>query len=352
MGFVYLLLHPIQAFQAYRFRRSTQNDISNELDVYKHLKNTSRSFYLVIMQLEGELQISIAYFYVMLRMLDTFEDEIPVHAQSMYLMYDFVTYFGKEDIEEMNAFIHDNTTIINEFVENPHERELFHAMPDLFRHYLETVSKELRTIICDCMQVMVDGMMTFNNADIQTKDDLDKYCYHVAGVVGENLTKIYHKCMSPTKHISNDLSVHCGLFLQKTNLIRDVYKDIQEDRMFWPRELFSELLHIDNEVDLADNPGRVFILNEMVRNTVHQHFDHVLVYLSLIEDSSYFKFVAIPQIMALQTLLLVYDNPLTFVEKVRIPSRILTGSLSFHCSDYGAFERKAQSLLQKFDFYD
>lgn len=41
----------------------------------------------------------------------------------------------------------------------------------------------------------------------------------------------------------DDLSNHMGLFLQKTNIIRDYLEDIVEEpapRMFWPREIWGQ----------------------------------------------------------------------------------------------------------------
>ena len=40
----------------------------------------------------------------------------------------------------------------------------------------------------------------------------------------------------------DDLANHMGLFLQKTNIIRDYLEDIMEEpapRMFWPREIWG-----------------------------------------------------------------------------------------------------------------
>jgi farnesyl-diphosphate farnesyltransferase len=36
----------------------------------------------------------------------------------------------------------------------------------------------------------------------------------------------------------DDLSNSMGLFLQKTNIIRDYLEDINEKRIFWPREVW------------------------------------------------------------------------------------------------------------------
>lgn len=44
-------------------------------------------------------------------------------------------------------------------------------------------------------------------------------------------------------HDMDDLANHMGLFLQKTNIIRDYLEDILEEpapRMFWPREIWGK----------------------------------------------------------------------------------------------------------------
>ena len=64
-----------------------------------------------------------------------------------------------------------------------------------------------------------------------------QYCHYVAGLVGIGLSRLFaasqleDECVGQDEHLANSL----GLFLQKTNIIRDYLEDINEDRQFWPK---------------------------------------------------------------------------------------------------------------------
>ncbi len=48
----------------------------------------------------------------------------------------------------------------------------------------------------------------------------------------------------------DDLSNSMGLFLQKTNIIRDYLEDINDKRIFWPREIWA--IYADKLEDFKD----------------------------------------------------------------------------------------------------
>ena len=114
-----------------------------------------------------------------------------------------------------------------------------------------------------------------------------------------------------------------GLFLQKTNIIRDIFEDVQDldpPRVFWPREafapVFKPLLGYESEeqVDITDLmlpehlDASVSVLNSLVRNALG-HIPDCFDYLGRIKHAENFKFCAIPQVMAVATLAACYNNP-------------------------------------------
>ena len=48
------------------------------------------------------------------------------------------------------------------------------------------------------------------------------------------------------------------------------------------------------------------------------HVQDCLIYLSVLRDQSVFNFCAIPQVMAIATLALVYRNPLVFTRNIKM----------------------------------
>lgn len=65
-----------------------------------------------------------------------------------------------------------------------------------------------------------------------------QYCHYVAGLVGVGLSKLFSasKLEDPEVGQDTELANSMGLFLQKTNIIRDYLEDMQEGRAFWPQE--------------------------------------------------------------------------------------------------------------------
>lgn len=85
----------------------------------------------------------------------------------------------------------------------------------------------------DLLYAVIDGMrMDMEVVRIQTFDELQKYCYHVAGVVGLCCIHIW----GFTDDRAKDLAIDCGLAFQLTNILRDVDEDLQMQRIYLPAE--------------------------------------------------------------------------------------------------------------------
>ena len=138
--------------------------------------------------------------------------------------------------------------------------------------------------------------------------------------------------------------------MRQTNITRDFLEDIIEGRIFWPEEVWSRYTaKLDNFRDPSNSKEAVQCLNHLITNalshipdclevepTPHTH-THTLPalrrappltrtlallmhtqYLNKIKDSQNFAFCAIPQVMAMATLSLCYNNPEVFATKVKI----------------------------------
>lgn len=60
--------------------------------------------------------------------------------------------------------------------------------------------------------------------------------------MGEGLSRLWvaHGDEDPLVSLDTRLSYDMGLFLQKTNIIRDYLEDLVEGRAFWPREIWAQ----------------------------------------------------------------------------------------------------------------
>jgi phytoene synthase len=90
-----------------------------------------------------------------------------------------------------------------------------------------------RHIPHEYLLAVLDGVRTdLDSPQIQTFEDLSRYCYQVAGAVG--LCCIHIWGYSHTQAIP--LAVDCGLAFQLTNILRDLGEDARIGRCYIPRE--------------------------------------------------------------------------------------------------------------------
>jgi len=169
---------------------------------------------------------------------------------------------------------------------------------------------------------MGEGMAQFLEKEINTMDDYNDYCWFVAGLVGEGLSHLFIASGREDPAVNNfSLYRSMGLFLQKVNITRDFYEDMNapsKPRMFYPKAIWSKYGNsLQDFLVPANINSAVKCLNEMVTDAMG-HAPQVLEYLALLKDPFIFRFCAIPQVMAIATLLEVYNNPVVFRGEVKI----------------------------------
>lgn len=109
-----------------------------------------------------------------------------------------------------------------------------------------------------------------------------------------------------------------GLFLQKTNIIRDYLEDLHEGRTWWPEEVWSKYAGtLESLAQPQTRAQAVQCLNHLVTDAL-SHIPDVFSYMSQLRNQSVFNFCAIPQVMAVATLALCFNNPNVFTGVVKI----------------------------------
>ncbi|CAB4252616.1 similar to Saccharomyces cerevisiae YHR190W ERG9 Farnesyl-diphosphate farnesyl transferase (squalene synthase) [Maudiozyma barnettii] len=281
---------------------------------YKLLKLTSRSFAAVIMELNPELRNAVMLFYLILRALDTVEDDMSIaHDIKVPLLRDFHKKLSLDDWSfDGNSPDEKDRAVLTEFNSILHE---FHRLNREYREVIIKITKEMGNGMAD---YILDE--EFNLNGVQTIKDYDMYCHYVAGLVGDGLTHlmIIARFASPELIKRPELFESMGLFLQKTNIIRDYAEDIEAGRSFWPKEVWSIYGEKLTDFQSAKNTKQgVFCINHLVLNAL-EHVTDVLTYLSSIQEQSSFQFCAIPQVMAIATLALVFNNENVLHTNVKI----------------------------------
>ncbi|GFP85928.1 squalene synthase [Phtheirospermum japonicum] len=346
---VAILRHPDELYPMVKLKlavRSAMKQIPAEPHwqfCYSMLHKVSRSFAFVIQQLDIDLRNAICIFYLILRALDTVEDDtsiaaevkVPILTAFFHHIYDRTWHFacGTEDFKIlMDGFHHVSTAFL-----------------ELGSGYQEAIE--------DITMRMGAGMAKFIYKEVETIDDYDEYCHYVAGLVGLGLSKIFH-ASGKEDLVSDNLPNSIGLFLQKTNIIRDYLEDINEipkSRMFWPRQIWSKYVNKLEDLKYEENSVKaVQCLNDMVSNAL-LHAEDCLKCISSMRDPAIFRSCAIPQVIAIGTLALCYNNIQVFRGAVNM-RRGLAAKLidrTKTMSDvYGAFYEFSCMLKSKVDDND
>ena len=153
----------------------------------------------------------------------------------------------------------------------------------------------------------------------------NRYCHFVAGLVGEGLSRLFVASELESPKLEKDLFTadQMGLFLQKTNIIRDYLEDFVDGRAFWPQTVWKKysksgnLSYFADQSNVENRDASIKCLNELVVDALTLVPD-CLTYLSKLKNPEIFRFCAIPQVMAIATLESLYSNKNVFTGVVKI----------------------------------
>uniref|UniRef100_A0A8C8VI49 Squalene synthase n=1 Tax=Pelusios castaneus TaxID=367368 RepID=A0A8C8VI49_9SAUR len=284
-----------------------QDALSDSLQTcYRYLSQTSRSFAAVIRALDGELRHAVCIFYLVLRALDTVEDDMTISLETKVpMLHDFHSYLYQPDWRYLES--------------KEKDKQVLEDFPTISLEF-RNLAKVYRDVIADICHKMGAGMAEFLEKKVESQQEWDKYCHYVAGLVGIGLSRLFSasELEDPIVGQDTELANSMGLFLQKTNIIRDYAEDQLEGREFWPREVWSRYVKKLSDLAKPENIDvAVQCMNELITNALH-HVPDVLTYLSRLKNQSVFNFCAIPQVMAIATLAACYNNKQVFRGVVKI----------------------------------
>ncbi|KAF7159663.1 hypothetical protein CNMCM5623_005043 [Aspergillus felis] len=351
----YYLFHPSELRSILQWKiwhnpvheRDESKESETAKTCFKFLDLTSRSFSAVIKEVHPELLLPICIFYLTLRGLDTIEDDtsIPLETKEPLLR-------GFKDILEQDGWTFNGN--------RPEEkdRELLVQFHNVITEF-KKLKPAYKAVIKDITDKMGNGMADYcrkaalDDASVKTVEEYDLYCWYVAGLVGEGLTRLIVEAEfgNPALLKRTELYKSMGLFLQKTNIIRDIREDFDDGRQFWPKEIWSK--HVTDFADLFKPENREAALNcssEMVLNAL-EHAEECLFYLAGLREQSVFNFCAIPQSMAIATLSLCFRNPTMFERNIKITKgeacQLMMESTQNLRILYEAFRRYAREIHKK-----
>ncbi|UCF95376.1 MAG: phytoene/squalene synthase family protein [Desulfobacterales bacterium] len=208
------------------------------------LQGVSRSFALTIPQLPAGLRRPVTIAYLLCRIVDTIEDEETLSiAQKRLLFHEFREVVAGKLAPHGFA---DRFYPLLSGRTLPAEKELICNTPAVMQTFF-SFNVTQQAVLRRCVTVMSTGMLKFQEIKgrhgLQNLSQLNNYCYHVAGVVGEMLTDLFCEY---SEEIANNreklfgLAASFGQGLQMTNILKDLWDDRERGACWLPQDLFRE----------------------------------------------------------------------------------------------------------------
>jgi 4,4'-diapophytoene synthase len=312
------------------------------------LLGVSRTFALTIPQLPTGLRQAVTNAYLLCRIADTIEDDPLLDADTKDRFHSaflqaVATGCGADDFATELAPLLAPSTLAAEvelIEESPRVLEITRAM-----------HPRQRIAIQRCLDTMSHGMADFersrNREGLADVAEYEHYCYFVAGVVGEMLTELF--CDYSTEIDANrdqlaPRAVSFGLGLQMTNILKDIWDDLEHGTCWLPRDVFER--HGYDLTGLAANhtgngPAFAASMHDLVE-IARGHLNEALAYTLAIPKSEpgIRRFLIWAVLLAVSTLGKISDNPLfssgtqVKVSRPRVAA-IVAGSSALIRSDEG-----------------
>ncbi len=277
------------------------------------LKLQSRSFAIPILGLDAYLQIPIMVEYNLNKTIDTIEDSLTLEPDE------------KKDL--IQEFCH---SLSYGCVSAKLKRRMIALTPKderyVFLNYGSTIHlfnslsvKEQELAYTQTLE-MAQGMTHYFEQPIETMQDLNKYCYFVAGTVGIYLVELYN-IHHPTKENNlikqKEYALGFGRFLQKLNIIRDFMEDqCKNQGSYWPTSIISKF------------EDKLLALNYLCKETLENDATHAIKFYEILPEnnSSFDAFIKFILFSSIEYIKILKNNKSVFSKiKVKLPKQFISG---------------------------
>ena len=300
------------------------------------LQGVSRTFALTIPQLPDMLGRVVGNAYLLCRIADTIEDDkhLP-YAEKRQFSDRFVrVVYGAEDAQQFALDLHPRLSASA----TAGERDLVRNTPAVIRITL-SFNERQQAALQRCIRIMADGMSRYQEANVanglKDQQDMDSYCYYVAGVVGEMLTELFCDYSSVIDRNHDELmqlAVSFGQGLQMTNILKDIWDD-QKRNMCWLPQTVLESYGVSLNGDTPLRNGKEFqqALGHLI-GVARMHLGNALSYTLLLpgHETGIRRFCLWALGMAMLTLRKINNQRgFTSGEQVKISRRSVRATIIF-----------------------
>ena len=213
--------------------------------LFETLPRVSRSFYLSLRILPKVLRRPFGLAYLFCRAADTIADTRLVPREGrLERLQEYRAAFENRNVAVCRTL----ETELAPHQDNPAERTLLSSLRQCFA-CLDALDPHdqahIRTLVLTLTQGMHMDLTVFPAEEegrvgaLETRDDLDRYTYFVAGCVGEFWTNMSLEHIASLQHWNAEdmlaRAVRFGKGLQLTNILRDLAQDLRIGRCYLPR---------------------------------------------------------------------------------------------------------------------
>ncbi|MDB4971808.1 MAG: hypothetical protein JWN48_149 [Myxococcaceae bacterium] len=251
------------------------------------LAAVSRTFSKPIAMLPGDLEIAVTCGYLLCRIADTIEDHPAVprgRKDAMFASF-LATLEQRGDARALSLAFED-------IEGDDAELSCARAFPRVMRCFAR-LPERLQGIVSRWAAEMARGMSLYTHREpgadgfvaLYTVEDLERYCYYVAGTVGHMLTELFAETfgdkMGPSQlaHLRANAEGF-GAGLQLVNILKDVTDDRARRWSFIPRAACERAgIGIDNLTDAAVRDQAHYAvapLFDLARSKLDQALDYAL----------------------------------------------------------------------------
>ena len=280
---------------------------------HESVQGVSRTFALTVDVLDEPMSSYICLGYLVCRIADTVEDAAhipPAEQADLLRTYDAVLD-PKSDtdptdfVAAVDPHLPDDEEMTDDWAVVRDAPRVVGTFQDLPTDVQEAVVPPARELVCGMAEFVerYDG----GGLRIQTRSELEEYCYYAAGTVGNLITNLVtrHEVAADRRRRLYDTAEEFGLLLQLVNISKDVYDDYTaEDNVYLPAEwLHGEDVPQDAVIDDAHESGAASV----VRRTAAfagSFLDDAQTYLEAVplRDGNTLAAWAIPFLLAVGTL--------------------------------------------------
>ena len=298
------------------------------------LPGVSRTFALTIPVLPRRLAEVVANAYLLCRLADTIEDDVGLDNEQKSVFHRrFVAIVKGEEAAE--PFAAELLPLLSSRA-LADERDLVASTATVIR-VTASFSAVERDALTRCVSVMCAEMPEFQRrkslSGLKDMDEMARYCYVVAGVVGEMLTELFcvHcRELQSRRDEMMRLAVSFGQGLQMTNILKDIWEDRQAHTCWLPRSVFANgEFRLERLDEFHDTETFRAGLQELV-GIAHQHLRAALAYTSCIpsREVGIRKFCVWAIGLAVLTLRKIHAHPdFTSAQQVKISRRSVRATI-------------------------